>query len=59
MSYRTILLHCNDATSLDRLLVPAMNVAEGFQAHLISAVGRSARRRHRGRGTQWTSDRGR
>ena len=36
MSYRTILLHCNDGRRLERLLVPAMSVAEAFQAHLLA-----------------------
>lgn len=35
MSYKTILLHCNDMRRIGRLLVPAVQLAETFQAHLI------------------------
>jgi nucleotide-binding universal stress UspA family protein len=34
MSYKTILLHCNDKRRIARLLVPAVQLAETFQAHL-------------------------
>jgi nucleotide-binding universal stress UspA family protein len=35
MSYRTILMHCNDKRRIDSLLAPAVSLAEKFQAHLI------------------------
>jgi nucleotide-binding universal stress UspA family protein len=35
MSYKTIVLHCNDKRRIGRLLVPAVQLAETFQAHLI------------------------
>ncbi len=35
MSYKTILIHCNDKRRIDALLAPAVRLAETFQAHLI------------------------
>jgi len=35
MPYRTILMHCNDARRIARLLAPAVRLAETFEAHLI------------------------
>jgi nucleotide-binding universal stress UspA family protein len=35
MSYRTILVHCNDRRRIETLLAPAVSLAEQFQAHLI------------------------
>jgi len=35
MSYRTILVHCNDRRRIETLLAPAVNLADAFQAHLI------------------------
>jgi nucleotide-binding universal stress UspA family protein len=35
MLYKTIVLHCNDKRRIARLLVPAVRLAETFQAHLI------------------------
>jgi nucleotide-binding universal stress UspA family protein len=35
MSYKTILMHCNDERRIGNLLAPAMNLAEHFQGHLI------------------------
>jgi nucleotide-binding universal stress UspA family protein len=35
MLYKTILVHCNDTRRIERLLVPAVDLAERFQAHLI------------------------
>jgi nucleotide-binding universal stress UspA family protein len=35
MSYKTIVLHCNDKRRIANLLVPAVHLAEAFQAHLI------------------------
>lgn len=34
MPYKTILLHCNDKRRIGQLLVPAVRLAERFQAHL-------------------------
>jgi len=36
MSYKTILVHCNDERRMQRLLAPALNLAASFQAHLIA-----------------------
>ena len=36
MSYKTILVHCNDERRIQRLLAPALNLAESFQAHLLA-----------------------
>ena len=36
MSYKTILVHCNDERRMPRLLAPALNLAESFQAHLLA-----------------------
>lgn len=36
MSYKTILVHCNDERRMQRLLVPAVQLAEAFQSHLIA-----------------------
>jgi nucleotide-binding universal stress UspA family protein len=35
MSYRTILVHCNDRRRVETLLAPAVSLAEQFHAHLI------------------------
>ena len=35
MPYKTIVVHCNDKRRIGRLLVPAVQLAETFQAHLI------------------------
>jgi nucleotide-binding universal stress UspA family protein len=35
MSYKTIVLHCNDKRRIAKLLGPAVRLAETFQAHLI------------------------
>lgn len=35
MSYKTILMHCNDRRRIKSLLAPAVTLAEAFQAHLI------------------------
>jgi nucleotide-binding universal stress UspA family protein len=35
MPYKTILMHCNDARRIARLLAPAGHLAETFQAHLV------------------------
>jgi nucleotide-binding universal stress UspA family protein len=35
MSYKTILMHCNDQRRLSRLLAPAIAFADRFQSHLI------------------------
>src|SRR5262245_62109295 len=35
MSYKTILVHCNDRRRIEMLLAPAANLADTFQAHLI------------------------
>lgn len=35
MTYKTILVHCNDARLVRSLLAPAVTLAEKFQAHLI------------------------
>lgn len=35
MSYKTILLHCNDQRRIARLLSPALALADRFQSHLI------------------------
>ena len=35
MSYRTILVHCNDKRRIEKLLAPTVGLAEEFQAHLI------------------------
>jgi nucleotide-binding universal stress UspA family protein len=35
MLYKTIVLHCNDKRRIAGLLVPAVRLAETFQAHLI------------------------
>ena len=35
MSYKTILVHCNDRRRIEKLLAPAASLAEMFQAHLI------------------------
>lgn len=35
MSYRTILMHCNDPRRIEALLAPTVSLAEKFQAHLI------------------------
>jgi nucleotide-binding universal stress UspA family protein len=35
MSYKTILVHCNDRRRIERLLAPAANLANAFQAHLV------------------------
>jgi len=36
MSYRTILMHCNDRRRIEALLVPTVGLAETFQAHLLA-----------------------
>ena len=35
MSYKTILMHCNDKRRMETLLPPSLSLAETFQAHLI------------------------
>jgi nucleotide-binding universal stress UspA family protein len=35
MPYKTILMHCNDRRRIERLLAPAVRLADTFQAHLI------------------------
>ncbi len=35
MAYKTVLAHCNDKARLGRVLSPAVEVANAFQAHLI------------------------
>ena len=35
MSYKTILVHCNDRRRIETLLAPAVSLAERFQSHLI------------------------
>ena len=35
MSYKTILVHCNDRRRIEALLAPAVSLAERFQSHLI------------------------
>lgn len=35
MPYKTILMHCNDARRVAKLLAPAVHLAETFQAHLV------------------------
>jgi nucleotide-binding universal stress UspA family protein len=35
MSYKTILVHCNDRRRIETLLMPAVSLAEAFQSHLI------------------------
>ena len=35
MSYKTILMHCNDRRRIETLLAPTVRLAEKFQAHLI------------------------
>ena len=35
MPYKTILMHCNDARRIARLLAPAVHLAETLQAHLV------------------------
>jgi nucleotide-binding universal stress UspA family protein len=35
MSYKTILVHCNDRRRIETLLAPAASLAETFQSHLI------------------------
>jgi nucleotide-binding universal stress UspA family protein len=35
MSYKTILVHCNDRRRIERLLAPVASLAERFQSHLI------------------------
>ena len=35
MSYKTILVHCNDRRRIERLLAPAVSLAERFRSHLI------------------------
>jgi len=35
MSYKTILVHCNDRRRIERLLAPAASLAERFRSHLI------------------------
>jgi hypothetical protein len=35
MSYKTVLVHCNDERRIEGLLAPAPNLAESFQSHLI------------------------
>jgi nucleotide-binding universal stress UspA family protein len=36
MSYKTILVHCNDERRIRGLLAPALNLAESFQSHVIA-----------------------
>ena len=35
MSYRTMLVHCNDKRRIEKLLAPTIGLAEEFQAHVI------------------------
>ena len=35
MSYKTILIHCNDQRRLPRLLAPTIAFADRFQSHVI------------------------
>jgi nucleotide-binding universal stress UspA family protein len=35
MSYKTILVHCNDRRRIEALLTPAVSLADRFQSHLI------------------------
>jgi nucleotide-binding universal stress UspA family protein len=35
MSYKTVLVHCNDRRRVERLMAPAVSLAERFQSHLI------------------------
>jgi nucleotide-binding universal stress UspA family protein len=35
MSYKTILVHCNDRRRIETLLAPAVGLADTFQSHLI------------------------
>ena len=35
MSYRTMLVHCNDKRRIEKLLAPTIGLAEEFQAHAI------------------------
>jgi nucleotide-binding universal stress UspA family protein len=35
MSYKTILVHCNDTRRIETVLAPAASLADTFQAHLI------------------------
>jgi nucleotide-binding universal stress UspA family protein len=35
MAYKTVLVHCNDKARLSRVLGPAVEVANAFQAHLL------------------------
>jgi nucleotide-binding universal stress UspA family protein len=35
MSYKTILVHCNDERRIRGLLAPAVNLAERFQSHVV------------------------
>ena len=35
MSYKTILMHCNDKRRIAGLLAPTVRLAETFQSHLI------------------------
>jgi hypothetical protein len=35
MPYKTVLVHCNDKSRMARVLTPAMQVAAGFEAHLV------------------------
>jgi nucleotide-binding universal stress UspA family protein len=35
MSYKTVLVHCNDRRRIGALLAPALSLAERFQSHLI------------------------
>ena len=35
MAYKTVLVHCNDKARLGRVLNPAVEVADAFQAHLV------------------------
>ena len=36
MSYKTILLHCNDQRRIARLLSPTLALADRFQSHVIA-----------------------
>lgn len=36
MSYKTVLMHCNDGHRIERLLAATVTVAEKFQAHLLA-----------------------
>lgn len=35
MSYKTILMHCNDKRRIEALLAATVHLAEKFQAHLL------------------------